>query len=69
MTILNTSGKASRPNGGGKSTSPHNFLQINSAVESSFAAKSNIWTSLPLTTNGYIISTLDTYIYNTYQVG
>ena len=42
MTTLNTSGKASRPKGGGKSMSPHNFLQINSAVESSFAAKSNM---------------------------
>ena len=39
-----TSGRASRPKGGGNSTSPQLSLHRYSAVESSLAARSNMWT-------------------------
>ena len=52
MDLVFTSGNASRPNGGGNSTSPQYFLHIYSAVESSLAAKSNMNTVLLCTTWG-----------------
>ena len=51
LPTVPTSCSASLPNGGGKSMSPQCTLQTNSAVESSLAARSSMYTTPPVITS------------------
>ena len=57
-----TSGKASRPKGGGNSMSPHVCLHKYSAHWSNFAARSRMYTLPPLTTGNRIATVENTEI-------